>query len=84
MDHVLREEVAGAQLRDAWRHHADAGGVQSLTAAVAAVRPAVAQLVGHGVHHRVHDLLGEPAQQLPHVDWRRRRTGAWRAVQRQV
>ena len=27
--------------------------------AVAAVRPAAAQLVGFGVHHRIHDLLGE-------------------------
>lgn len=36
--------------------------------AVAAVRPAAAQLVGLGVHHGVHTLLGEPAQQFLHVD----------------
>ena len=36
--------------------------------AVAAVRPAAAQLVGLGVHHRIHDLLGEAPEQLLHVD----------------
>lgn len=36
--------------------------------AVAAVRPAAAQLVGLGVHHGVHDLLGEAPEQLLHVD----------------
>lgn len=36
--------------------------------AVSAVRPAAAQLVDLGVHHDVHDLLGEAAQQLLHVD----------------
>lgn len=36
--------------------------------AVAAVRPAAAQLVGLGVHYRIHDLLGEAPEQLLHVD----------------
>ena len=36
--------------------------------AVAAVRPAAAQLVGPGVHHRIHDPLGEAPEQLLHVD----------------
>ena len=35
---------------------------------VAAVRSDAAQPVGLGVHHGVHDLIGEPAQQLLHVD----------------
>ena len=47
--------------------HAHAGGERPLTVAVAAVR-AAAQLVGLRVHHGVHDLFDEPAQQLLHVD----------------
>lgn len=39
-----------------------------LAVAVSAVRPAAAQLVGLGVHHGVHDLLGEAPEQLLHVD----------------
>ena len=53
LEHVLREEAAGARLR--------------IPVAVATVRPAAAQLVGLGVHHGVHDLLGEPAKQLLHI-----------------
>lgn len=51
-------EAAGAQLGDAQRQRADAGGERPLAVAVAAVRPAAAQLVGLGIHHGVHDLLG--------------------------
>lgn len=58
LEHVLREEAAGAQLGDAQRQRADAGGERPLAVAVSAVRPAAAQLVGLGVHHGVHDLLG--------------------------
>lgn len=58
LEHVLREEAAGAQLGDAQRQRADAGGERPLAVAVPAVRPAAAQLVGLGVHHDVHDLLG--------------------------
>lgn len=68
LEHVLREEAAGAQLRDAKRQGSHAGGEAALAVAVAAVRPAAAELVGLGAHHGVHDLLGEPAQQLLHVD----------------
>lgn len=60
LEHVLREEAAGAQLGDAQRQRADAGGERPLAVAVSAVhvRPAAAQLVGLGFHHGVHDLLG--------------------------
>ena len=58
LEHVLREEAAGAQLGDAQRQRADAGGERPLAVAVSAVRPATAELVGLGVHHGVHDLLG--------------------------
>ena len=44
------------------------GGEAALPVAVAAVRPAAAQLVGLGVHRGVHDLLGESAKQLQLVD----------------
>lgn len=67
LDHVVREEAACAELRDAQRQRADAGGEAALPVAVAAVRPAAAQLVGRGVHHRIHDLLGEAPEQLLHV-----------------
>lgn len=40
----------------------------ALPVAVSVVRPATAQLVGFGVHHGVHDLFGESAKQLLHVD----------------
>ncbi len=59
LDHVVGEEAARAELRDAQRQRADAGGEAALPVAVAAVRPAAAQLVGLGVHHGIHDLLGE-------------------------
>ncbi len=55
LDHVLRQR-------------ADAGGEVVLPVAITAVRPAAAQLVGLGVHCGVHDLLGESAKQLLHVD----------------
>lgn len=45
-DHLLREEAAGAQLGDAQRQRADAGGKRPLAVAVAAVGTASAQLVG--------------------------------------
>ena len=50
------------------RQRADAGGERPLAVAFSAVRPAAAQLVALGVHHGVHDLLGEPAEQLLHFD----------------
>ena len=68
LGHVLREEAVGAELGNARRQRADAGGERPLAVAVSAVRPAAAQLVGLGVHHGVHDLLGESAKQLLHVD----------------
>lgn len=68
LDRVVGEEAAGAELRDAQRQRADAGGEAALPVAVAAVRPAAAQLVGLGVHYRIHDLLGEAPEQLLHVD----------------
>lgn len=84
LEHVLREEAAGAQLGDAQRQRADAGGERPLAVAVSAVRPAAAQLVGLGVHHGVHDLLGEPAEQLPHVDGAVVETGHGEHVRRRV
>lgn len=68
LDHVLREEAVGTQLRDARRQRADAGGEAALAVAVAIVRSDAAHSVGLGVQHGVHDLIGEPAQQLLHID----------------
>lgn len=68
LDHVLREEAVGTQLRDARRQRIDTGGEAALAVAVAAVRPAAAQSVGLGVQHGVHDLLGKPTKQLLYVD----------------
>lgn len=68
LDCVVREETTGAELRDTQRQRADAGGEAALPVAVAAVRPAPARLAGLGVHQCVHDLLGESAKQLLHVD----------------
>lgn len=68
LDHVVREEAAGTELRDAHRQRADVGGERPLAVAVSAVRPASAQLVGLGVHRCIHDLLGEAPEQLLHVD----------------
>ena len=84
LEHVLREEAAGAQLGDAQRQRADAGGERPLAVAVPAVRPAAAQLVGLGVHHGVHDLLGESAEQLLHVDGAVVETGHGEHVRRRV
>ena len=56
--------ASAEHLRD---NPAHAGGERPLAVAVAAVR-SIAQPVGSRVHHGVHDLLGEPAQQLLHVD----------------
>ena len=53
---------------DARRQRTDAGGERSLAVAVAAVRPAPAQLASLRVHRCVHDLLGEAPEQLLHVD----------------
>lgn len=64
LDHVVREEAAAAQLGDALRQCADAGGEAVLSLAITAVRSAAAQLVGLGVHYGVHDLLGESAKQF--------------------
>lgn len=50
LEHVLREEAAGAQLGDAQCQRADAGGETALPVTVAAT----AQLVCLGVHHGVH------------------------------
>ena len=52
--------------------------------AVAAVRPAAGQLVGLGVHHCVHDLLGEAPEQLLHVDGAVVETGHGEHVRRRV
>lgn len=84
LDHVVREEAAGAELRDAQRQRADAGGERPLAVAVSAVRPAPAQLVGLGVHHGVHDLLGEAPEQLLHVDGAVVETGHGEHVRRRV
>lgn len=84
LEHVLREEAAGAQLGDAQRQRADAGGERPLAVAVSAVRPAAAQLVGLGVHHCVHDLLGETPEQLLHVDGAVVETGHGEHVRRRV
>ena len=83
-DHVLREETAGAQLRNALRQRADASGEAALEVAVAAVRSDAAHSVGLGVHHGVHDLIGEPAQQLLHVDGAVFEPGQGEHVRRQV
>lgn len=64
-DHVLREEAPAPQLRDPGRSPADAGVQAALAVAVPAVGPALAELVGLGVHDladrrlggRSHDLL---------------------------
>lgn len=84
LERVLREEAAGAQLGDAQRQRADAGGERPLAVAVSAVRPATAELVGLGVHHGVHDLLGESAKQLLHVDGAVVETGHGEYVRRRV
>ena len=55
-----------------------------LAVAVSAVRPATAQLVGFGVHHGVHDPLGESAEQLLHVDGAVVETGHGEHVRRRV
>lgn len=49
------------------REHAHACDGALFAAAVAAVRPATAQLVGLGVHLGVHDPFGEAPVQLLHV-----------------
>ena len=82
LDHVVREEAAGAELRDAQRQRADAGASDAV--AVSAVRPATAQLVGLGVHRGVHDLFGESGEQLPHVDGAVAETGHGEYVRRRV
>ena len=84
LEHVLREEAAGAQFGDAQRLCADAGGERPLAVAVSAVRPATAELIGLGVHHGVHDPLGEPAEQLLHVDGAVVETGHGEHVRRRV
>lgn len=56
----------------------------AIPVAVSAVRPSTAQLVGLGVHHGVHDLLGEPAKQLLHVDGAVVETGHGEHVRRRV
>lgn len=84
LDHVVREEAAGAELRDAQRQRAGAGGERPLAVAVSAVRPATAQLVGLGVHRGVHDLFGESGEQLPHVDGAVAETGHGEYVRRRV
>lgn len=53
-------------------------------AAVAAVRPAPARLVGLGVHHVVNDLLGEAPEQLLHIDGAVVETGLGEHVWRRV
>lgn len=84
LEHVLGEEAAGAQLGDAQRQRADAGGERPLAVAVSAVPPATAELVGLGVHHGVHDLLGETPEQLLHVDGAVVETGHGEHVRRRV
>ena len=84
LDYVVREEAAGAELRDARRQRADAGSERPLAVAVSAVRPAPAQLVGLGVHHGVHDLLGEAPEQVLRVDGAVVETGHRELVRRRV
>ena len=84
LNHVVREEAAGAELRDTRRQRADAGGEAALPVAVAAVRPAATQVVGLGVHRGVRDLLGESAKQLMHVDGAVVETGHGEHVRRRV
>lgn len=84
LEHVLREEATGAQFGDVQRQRADAGGERPLAVAVSAIRPATAELGGLGVHHGVHDLLGEPAEQLLHVDGAVVETGHGEHVRRRV
>lgn len=84
LEHVIREETAGALPRDARRQRDDAGGETALPVAVAAVRPAAARLIGLGVRHGVHDLLGESAEQLLHVDGAVIETGHGKHVRRRV
>ena len=84
LDHVVREEAAGTELRDAHRQRADVGGERPLAVALSAVRPASAQLVGLGVHRGVHDLFGESGEQLPHVDGAVAETGHGEYVRRRV
>lgn len=56
----------------------------ALAVALAAVRSGVAHSVGLGVHHGVLDLIGEPAQQLLHVDGAVFEPGHGKHVRRQV
>lgn len=56
--------ASAEHLRDDPAH---ASSERPLAVAVAVVR-AAAQLVGLRIHHGVHDLLGESAQQLLYVD----------------
>lgn len=84
LEHVLREEAAGAQLGDAQRQRADAGGERPLAVAVAAVHPAAAQQVCLGFHHDVQNLRGEPAQHYLHVDGAVVETGHGEHIRRRV
>lgn len=84
LDVGVQEEAAGAQFGNAQRQRADAGGEAALPVAVAAVRPAPAQLVGLGVHHVVHELLGEAPEQLVHIDGAVVETGHGEHVWRRV
>lgn len=62
------KKLSERSFRDARRQRADAGGEAALAVAVAIVRSDAAHSVGLGVQHGVHDLIGEPAQQLLHID----------------
>ena len=65
LDHVLGEEAPRPQLRYPHRDVADTRDQVALAVAVAAVGASRAQLVGLGVHDRVHDVLGEAPYELP-------------------
>lgn len=84
LDHVVREEAAGAELRDAAASACRRRCERPLAVAVSAVRPATAQLVGLGVHRGVHDLFGESGEQLPHVHGAVAETGHGEYVRRRV
>lgn len=64
-DRVLGEEAPRPQLRYPHRDVADARDQVALAVAVAAVGASRAQLVGLGVHDRVHDVLGDAPHEHP-------------------
>ena len=60
------------------------GGTVKILSQIVLFSPAATQLVGLGVHHGVHYLLGESAKQLLHVDGTVVETGHGEYVRRRV